>query len=138
MKVHEPVLLKEVITYLKLRNGDVILDATVGCGGHAAAIIEHIKPDGLLIGIDRDKESLKYAQKKLASYDNSLHRLIWANFRDIDFALKEAGVNKVNGVLLDLGVSSLHFDSADRGFSIKQDGPLDMRMDTSGRVTASL
>jgi len=132
---HEPVMVKEVLEYLYAQPGDVILDCTIGCGGHSLEIIEKIKPDGYLIGVDRDSEILTSAKENLSAKECPFS-LFHANFSDVDEVLKLAKVDGVNGVLLDLGTSSLQFDSSDRGFSFAKEGPLDMRMDRSQKFTA--
>lgn len=132
---HKPVMVEEVLYYLQLRQGYTIVDCTVGSGGHATKIIDKIKSDGLLIGIDKDMEILQIAKQNLSD-TGGIFRLYHANYSDIDEVLRQAGINRVNGVLLDLGVSSMQLDRADRGFSFYKDGPLDMRMDRSNGITA--
>ncbi|MFH1791594.1 MAG: 16S rRNA (cytosine(1402)-N(4))-methyltransferase RsmH [Candidatus Omnitrophota bacterium] len=134
--MHKPVLLEEVIEYLKPENGDVILDATVGCGGHACAILGKILPNGILIGLDTDDEALGAAAESLGPFPEKSVRLAQNNFADFNMVLEKMGVDKVDGVVADLGVSSLQLDSAGRGFSIGADGPLDMRMDRGSSITA--
>ncbi|MCF6149062.1 MAG: 16S rRNA (cytosine(1402)-N(4))-methyltransferase RsmH [Candidatus Kuenenia sp.] len=133
--LHEPVMVEEVLEYLCLRPGNVILDCTVGGGGHAGKIMEKIKPDGCLIGIDRDSEMLNMTKQYLSNRGCSF-RLYHANYSDVDEVLKMANIDKVHGVLLDLGVSSLQFDRAERGFSFSKEGPIDMRMDRSASFMA--
>lgn len=123
--MHIPVMLEEVIKVLDPKPGEVYVDATVGLGGHAKAIAERISPSGLLIGIDRDSYALDVALNTLRGYNV---KLIQANFKDIDVVLNSQGIRKVNGVLFDLGVSSLQLEDERRGFSFLKDGPLDMRM----------
>ncbi len=132
---HEPVMVEEVLHYLYPQPGQIILDCTVGSGGHAEKIWEKIKPNGFLIGIDKDLEILEIAKQHLSSVGDSF-RLYHANYFDVDEVLKQARIEKVNGVLLDLGASSLQFDQADRGFSFTKEGPLDMRMDRTQGLTA--
>ncbi|OHB87453.1 MAG: 16S rRNA (cytosine(1402)-N(4))-methyltransferase [Planctomycetes bacterium RIFCSPHIGHO2_02_FULL_50_42] len=135
---HQPVMLKEVLEWLRPRPGQVVLDCTVGVGGHATAILKELVPGGVLIGVDKDGEALDMAKRFLAPYVDNV-RLFHADYRDAESVLKEAGVEggKVDGILLDLGASSLQLDSSERGFSFRQEGPLDMRMDRSGGVTAA-
>lgn len=133
--VHEPVMVKEVLDYLHPQSGQIILDCTVGNGGHASSIMNKISPDGLLIGMDKDMEILQIAKQYL-SIMGCPFKLYHADYSDVDEVLRQAGVGMVHGVLLDLGVSSLQFDQADRGFSFAKEGPLDMRMDRSRGVTA--
>lgn len=132
---HVPVMLDEVISFLKPGKGDVIVDATVGAGGHSCEILKMIKPDGLLIGIDKDMEILKEARDHLSKIDKSF-KLFHSNYTNMGDVLKELKIEKVNGVLLDLGASSLQLDSPERGFSFKREGHLDMRMDRSEGLTA--
>ncbi|MGQ3686159.1 MAG: 16S rRNA (cytosine(1402)-N(4))-methyltransferase RsmH [Candidatus Loosdrechtia sp.] len=132
---HIPVMIEEVMEYLCPEAGQIILDCTVGSGGHACRILEKIKPDGLLIGIDRDLEILQTAKRYL-SETGGVFKLYHADYAEVDEVLKQAAVEKVHGVLLDLGASSLQFDMAERGFSFCREGPLDMRMDRSRGVTA--
>lgn len=134
--MHRPVLLKEIIEYLEPKNGSIILDATAGCGGHARTILEEIMPNGLLVGIDRDDESLSFARKKFVECRISTYKLIKENFQNFDLVLNKLNVKKVNGILFDLGLSSFQLDNPDRGFSISKNGPLDMRMERSCRLTA--
>ncbi len=132
---HVPVMPKEVLAYLNLKAGDCVVDGTLGMAGHAAAIAEAIGSKGHLIGIDRDGESMKIAQERLA---NSLAKvnLVSQDFRHMDSILQGLGVEEVDGILLDLGISSYQLENADRGFSIKLDGPLDMRMDKNSYISA--
>lgn len=133
--LHEPVMVEEALNYLCPQPGQVILDCTVGNGGHAGKIMEKIRPNGLLIGIDKDMEILQIAKQYLSNRECPF-RLYHADYSDVDEVLLQAGVGAVHGVLLDLGVSSLQFDRADRGFSFSKEGPLDMRMDRSQAGTA--
>src|SRR3989339_1438395 len=133
--LHKPVMVEEVLDYLNLQSGQIILDCTVGGGGHASGILDKIKPDGFLIGIDKDMEILQTAKQSLSKTTGKF-KLYHADYSDIDEVLRQAEVDKVNGVLLDLGVSSLQFDQADRGFSFAKEAPLDMRMDRSCGITA--
>ena len=133
--LHTPAMVEEVLEYLHPQPGHVILDCTVGNGGHASKIMEKIKPKGFLIGVDKDMEILQIAKQRLSQTGGSF-KLYHADYADIDEVLRQAGIDKVHGVLLDLGVSSLQFDRADRGFSFAKEGPLDMRMDQSQGITA--
>lgn len=132
---HEPVMLQEVIHLLKLQNGMVVVDATIGTGGHALEIINHIAPDGVLIGIDRDKESLMVAKERLQAYGTQC-TFVQDNFYNIDKILPSLSIGSVDAVLLDLGISSYQLDNAIRGFSFVNEGPLDMRMDRESSVSA--
>jgi 16S rRNA (cytosine1402-N4)-methyltransferase len=111
------------------------VDGTLGGGGHARAILENTAPDGLLIGIDRDDDALLESEKRLQSFGQR-KILIKGNFADIGEILTNLNIRKVDGILLDLGVSSHQLDTADRGFSFSLDAPLDMRMDQSSRYRA--
>lgn len=132
---HEPVMLKEVMHFLQLKPGMKVVDATIGTGGHARAIIEAISPGGLLIGIDRDQESLELAQERLADYASQCV-FVHSNFFNIDTILSQQGIRQVDAFLLDLGISSFQLNSAIRGFSFTNDGPLDMRMDRKASLSA--
>jgi 16S rRNA (cytosine1402-N4)-methyltransferase len=134
--LHIPVLAKEVITYLQLKKGMIIVDCTVGVGGHAADILKQIGDSGYLIGIDRDEEALEEARKHISCISDRF-RLIHSNYKDVDAILAELNIYKVDGALFDLGISSFQMDRAARGFSIKLDGPLDMRMDKNDNIKAS-
>jgi 16S rRNA (cytosine1402-N4)-methyltransferase len=127
---HIPVMIREVIASLQCRAGAVYVDCTVGGGGHAEEILRSTAPDGLLIGIDTDREALDEAAKRLAPFKNRTI-LVKGNFADMDTILTETNIGKVDGILLDLGVSSHQLDTAYRGFSFTLDAPLDMRMDPS-------
>lgn len=128
----------EVICYLAPKPGGVYVDGTVGGAGHAVRILEASAPDGMLIGFDRDEEALKAAAERLAPFGDRV-RLVHANFASLAEVLTGQGVTGVDGVLLDLGVSSPQLDQGMRGFSFQQDAPLDMRMDrSSGRTAAEL
>jgi len=135
LKYHTPVMLNEVIEYLKLKPGKVIVDATIGTGGHSKAILGRIVPKGRLIGIDRDEESLAVARERLKDSADSLE-LVHRNFVDIDKVLKELNIKKVDGILFDLGVSSFQLDDPQRGFSFLNEGPLDMRLDRGSYISA--
>jgi len=133
---HTPVLEDEIIKHLRLHRGATIVDATLGCGGHAARILEKITPGGLLIGIDHDDEAILNAKAKLKPFNAGSYKIIKANFRDIDVVLRRINIDKVDSVLFDLGVSSLQLESPTRGFGIKVNGPLDMRMDNASQLHA--
>lgn len=130
---HEPVMLKEVINALLVRTTGIYVDGTVGGAGHAYAILENT--DAFLVGIDCDDEALEHAQKKLSEF-GTRKVLIKGNFADLVNILKSLNIEKVDGVLLDLGVSSHQLDTAQRGFSFSQQAPLDMRMDRSLMLSA--
>lgn len=138
---HSPVLISETIDLLHLAPGAIVVDGTVGGGGHAALILERTAPDGVLLGLDRDPEALRAATARLAGF-GARFRAMHASFRDLDEAVASAGLQRVDGVLLDLGVSSHQLDTPGRGFRFGEagsDAPLDMRMDsTRGESAADL
>jgi 16S rRNA (cytosine1402-N4)-methyltransferase len=131
-RAHEPVLLAESLELLAVRPGGLYVDGTLGLGGHAEEILRRSAPDGRLVAFDRDAETLERARETLAPYGERA-RLVHADFRE---APERLGTARPDGVLLDLGVSSVQLDSAERGFSFQQDGPLDMRMDRTHGETA--
>jgi len=133
--VHQSVLLNKAIDHLNLSKGAVVVDATVGGGGHSQVMLKAILPGGRLIGIDADKEALAIAEGRLKSFSGSF-TLINDNFRNIDRILKIQNIKNVDAVLLDIGISSYQLDNASRGFSIRSDASLDMRMDQSCGITA--
>jgi 16S rRNA (cytosine1402-N4)-methyltransferase len=125
----------EVLQYLKPVSGDVVVDCTIGEGGHAQLLLEAIAPGGRLIGIDRDEDALLAAKENLKRFA-SPHTLIHDNFRNIRRIVTQLGIKEVNGILFDLGVSSFQLDTPERGFSIRLDARLDMRMDQYDNVSA--
>jgi len=128
-------MIKEVIGSLNLKEGQIVLDATVGGGGHAVELLKKVLPGGKLIGLDADPEALKIAEVNLKEYSGSF-KLINENFRNLDIALSKEGLKAVDAVLFDLGMSSYQLDGPSRGFGIIKDGPLDMRMDPRLEITA--
>jgi 16S rRNA (cytosine1402-N4)-methyltransferase len=134
---HVPVLLGEVVAWLRPRPGACLVDATVGLGGHAAALLS-AAPGALLLGLDRDPEALARTRARLAAHEQHLV-LRRGSFADAAEAIKDCGWTEgADAVLLDLGVSSLQLDDPDRGFSFRLDGPLDMRMDPAAPVDAAV
>jgi 16S rRNA (cytosine1402-N4)-methyltransferase len=137
---HQPVMVAETLEWLAPQRGGLFVDATVGLGGHAEALLES-SPDVHLVGIDRDTEALERAGRRLERFGSRV-RLVHANFHDFEQALAGVrgpeGTSGVSGVLADLGVSSLQLETADRGFSFRLDGPLDMRMGLSDVTAADL
>ncbi len=133
---HTPVMPREVMEYLDPRPGGVIADLTVGGGGHAELILKAVGPAGRLIGFDKDSAALHETETRLASYNEQL-ALVKTDFRNVRHTLQNLGIKQLDGILIDLGVSSHQLDSGERGFSFRQDGPLDMRMDETGSVTAA-
>lgn len=130
--MHKPVLLTEVIAALQPHPGGIYIDGTVGAGGHAAATLEVSAPDGQLYGLDQDESALALAGERLSDFGDRVH-LLHANFDQ----LQQHQIPPADGILLDLGVSSMQFDQSERGFSFQADGPLDMRMDSSAEETAA-
>lgn len=133
---HTPVLPVEVAELLAVQAGDVIADVTLGLGGHARMLAEAAGAGGRLIGLDVDPANLDQARRRLEGLACPFH-LVHANFAELPAALASAGVTRVDVLLADLGVSSTHLDDPERGFSFRNDGPLDMRMDPRIQVTAA-
>ena len=131
---HQSVLLRECVRYLDIDPAGTYVDGTLGMGGHSEAILENL-PEGRLIGIDRDERALEYARGRLSRFGGRAV-LVKGNFGDLGTILDGLGIEKVNGFLFDLGVSSPQLDDKERGFSYMQDAPLDMRMDESTPLTA--
>jgi 16S rRNA (cytosine1402-N4)-methyltransferase len=136
---HTPVLLEEVLEWLEIKPGGVYVDATLGAGGHSAAIAQRLlsvarpgQPYGRLISLDRDAQALRLAQERLKEF-GSLVTLVHFPFSRIAEAVQGLGIAKVDGVLADLGISSMQLDQPARGFSFRESGPLDMRM-SSGEL----
>ncbi|MCW5798899.1 MAG: S-adenosyl-dependent methyltransferase -like [Nitrospira sp.] len=135
---HEPVLVDEIVFWLQCKPGGVYVDCTLGYAGLATRILRHSAPDGILIGIDRDAAALEESRARLQSVRSRVH-LRHGNFSKLKTLVAEVGVRRVDGVIFDLGVSSPQLDRPERGFSFRDDGPLDMRMDQSeGRTAADL
>jgi 16S rRNA (cytosine1402-N4)-methyltransferase len=136
LPVHVPVLFDEVIAGLQPQRGGYFVDCTVGLGGHAATILEKISPPGRLLGIDADPEAIKLSQDKLSDYGEAV-TLVNDNFVNLEAICRRYHFHPVDGILFDLGVSSLQLDTAERGFSFRLDAPLDMRFDLKQGLTAS-
>lgn len=135
---HEPVLVDEILFWLQCKPGGIYVDCTLGYAGLAVRILDCNAPDGILVGIDRDVTALAEARMRLRSAMARVH-VRHGNFRDLKAHVAGCGVRQVDGVIFDLGVSSPQLDRAERGFSFREDGPLDMRMDQSeGRTAADL
>lgn len=134
MSGHIPVLLEECIKYLNIKPDGVYVDGTLGMGGHSEAILQRLTT-GRLISIDRDTYAIERATERLAPYADRL-TIVHGNFRDLPEILDEQGVDLVDGMLFDLGVSSPQLDEGGRGFSYMVDAPLDMRMDKSDNIDA--
>ena len=131
---HIPVLLNECIEGLNINPDGIYVDGTLGGAGHSSQIIKKLSSKGILIGIDRDEEALKAAKEKLKNYNNV--KYVHGNHDDIKQILSELNMDKVDGILLDLGVSSYQLDERNRGFSYMADAQLDMRMDKTSNLTA--
>jgi len=135
LPTHIPVLVKEAVEGLQAKPGGYFIDCTVGMGGHAAAILERISPQGKLLGIDADPEAIRVARAKLGDYKEAV---ILANdsFANLNAICKKYDFYPVDGILFDLGVSSMQLDTAQRGFSFQRDAPLDMRFNPQQELTA--
>ncbi len=135
-RAHIPVMQTEVLDWLSIQSDGIYFDGTIGLGGHATAILARLSADGKLIGSDLDEEALAIAKSSLRASlpPVSLHH---ASYASLPAILAKDGINQVNGILLDLGLSSLQLDSPQRGFSYRSEGPLDMRFDTSRGIPAS-
>lgn len=133
--MHVPVLLQAAIDRLAIRPGATYVDCTAGAGGHSEAIAEALGTGGRLICIDRDADAVARVRERLRGRPNVT--VVHANYADLSKVLAEAGVPKVDGVLIDAGVSSPQLDRPERGFSFQREGPLDMRMDTTAATTAA-
>ncbi len=131
---HTTVLLEESIQALNIKPDGVYVDATLGGGGHSALILESLSEKGRLICFDQDQIAVDNAKIKFNNNKNVI--IIKANFKDLIIKLKELNIKTIDGILFDLGVSSMQIDNFERGFSYMHDGPLDMRMDTSNELTA--
>jgi len=133
---HQPVLYKEIIHALQPRSGGRYVDGTLGAGGHARGILEVCAPDGQLLGLDVDPQALALARKTLAPYEQRIH-LAQASYTSLPTQLVQLGWDMVEGIVLDLGVSSMQFDTPGRGFSFQHDAPLDMRFGPAVLQTAA-
>jgi len=133
---HTPVLLNETLEYLDPKPGGVYIDGTLGGAGHSSEIIKRIVPGGKLLGIDQDSNAIDAAKRRLEAYKDNVV-IVRDNFRNIKAIALQKGFEEVDGILLDIGVSSHQLDEKERGFSYMHDGPLDMRMDTESSLNAS-
>ena len=131
---HKPVLLEETINGLNIKKDGIYVDGTLGGAGHSKQIVSQLSPKGLLIGIDRDEEALRAAKQNLEKFQNV--KYIHGNHDEIEEILEDLGIEKVDGILLDLGVSSYQLDEKERGFSYLGNNELDMRMDKTQKLTA--
>jgi 16S rRNA (cytosine1402-N4)-methyltransferase len=134
--MHEPVMLEECLAGLQVQRGGRYVDCTVGGGGHAGAIMEEASPGGRLLGIDADPHAVKVAKARLKPYGGDVI-LVNENFKFLENICTRHGFRPVNGVLLDLGMSSLQLEESGRGFSFQQDSPLDMRFSETQSITAA-
>ena len=133
--VHKPVLFDECMENLNIKSDGVYVDGTLGGAGHSLGIAKSLNKNGTLIGIDRDVEALAVSKQRLAEVNPKV-MLVNDNHKNIKEILKDLGIYKADGILLDLGVSSYQLDNKDRGFSYRLDAPLDMRMNTNDKMTA--
>jgi len=133
---HQPVLYKEIIHALQPRTGGRYVDGTLGAGGHARGILEASAPDGQLLGLDVDPQALAIARRILAPYEHRIH-LVQASYVTLPAQLEKLGWDSVDGIVLDLGASSMQFDTPERGFSFQNDAPLDMRFGSNAVQTAA-
>lgn len=131
---HEPIMLKECLENLNIRPDGIYVDGTIGGAGHSSRIVEILNENGLLIGIDRDEEALTVSKERLSAYSNV--KFVWGRHEEIKEHVHNLGIEKVDGILLDLGISSYQIDEPTRGFSYTKDAELDMRMDASQGITA--
>ncbi|MCD6149574.1 16S rRNA (cytosine(1402)-N(4))-methyltransferase RsmH [bacterium] len=140
MSIHKPVLLEESLEKLNLKKGSVVVDATLGGGGHSLEILKRILPGGKLIAIDRDEEAIKNFKSKLKDLNIGLKKenleLVNDNFAGLGSILEALKIERVDAILADFGMSSDQLEDAERGFSFKKDAELDMRMDQNGKQTA--
>ena len=132
---HKPVLLDEVIDSLEIKSNGIYLDGTLGGGGHSLEILKRLNPtEGKLIAFDKDIEAINYSKKRLENFKNII--FIHNNFSNVKIELKKIGINKIDGAILDLGVSSYQIDNKERGFSYNKDSRLDMRMNREDSISA--
>ena len=133
---HKSVLLHEVIDSLNVQPDGIYVDGTLGGAGHAYEVCRRLGPDGRMIGIDQDEDAIAAATKRLSEFGDRV-TIVRSNYEAMKEVLHDLGIEKVNGITLDLGVSSYQLDAAERGFSYREDAPLDMRMDNRQEVTAA-
>ncbi|MBQ9232887.1 MAG: 16S rRNA (cytosine(1402)-N(4))-methyltransferase RsmH, partial [Lachnospiraceae bacterium] len=129
------VLLEETIESLDIKPDGTYVDGTLGGGGHSLEILKKLGENGRLIGIDQDSDAIKFASERLKEYEDKID-IVHSNYSNIKTILSNLGIDKVDGILLDLGVSSYQLDNPDRGFTYREDTPLDMRMDRESSMTA--
>ena len=132
---HKSVLLEETVNGLNIKPDGIYVDGTLGGGGHAYEVCKHLKNKGRFIGIDQDEAAIEAAGSRLIDFGERV-MIVRSNYCDMKSKLQELGIDKVDGIVLDLGVSSYQLDTAERGFSYRVDAPLDMRMDRRQKMTA--
>ena len=133
---HKSVLLDETIESLNINPDGIYVDGTLGGAGHATEVCKRLSKNGRFIGIDQDEDALTVAKERLSKFKDVKIDVVKSNYHEIRKVLEDLGVEKVDGILLDIGVSSYQIDTVERGFTYKEDGPLDMRMDKSNPITA--
>ena len=131
---HKPVMLNEVLSGLNINPDGIYVDCTIGGAGHSREILKKLGKNGRLIGIDKDEEALAFCKQTLSNYSNVT--LVKSDFKQLENVLNSLNIDAVDGILIDLGVSSYQLDNAERGFSFRFDAPLDMRMDKSQEFSA--
>lgn len=132
---HIPVLYNETLDNLVVNPDGIYIDCTLGGGGHSEGILQRLSENGRLISIDQDEQAITFAKKRLEKYGNKI-TIVKNNFSNIDIVAYGCGADKVDGILMDIGVSSTQLDEGERGFSYRYDAPLDMRMDKSAKLSA--
>ena len=132
---HKSVLLEETVNGLNIRPDGIYVDGTLGGGGHAYEVCTRLNNKGSIVGIDQDAAAIEAASARLRDFGEKV-TIVRSNYCDMKSRLHEIGIDKVDGIVLDLGVSSYQLDTAERGFSYREDAPLDMRMDTRQKMTA--
>jgi 16S rRNA (cytosine1402-N4)-methyltransferase len=135
-RIHQSVLLQEVLDFLRPKSGGIYMDGTLGLGGHTQAILSASAPEGRVVGFEWDENAIQRSSIRLEEYGSRLV-IVRRNFAEIAAGLEDAGVSYLDGLLIDIGLSSLQLDMGERGFSFQRDEPLDMRMDTRREVTAA-
>lgn len=133
---HKSVLLYETVDSLNIKPEGIYVDGTLGGGGHASEVLKRLGPEGRLIGIDQDADAIRAASERLKEYGNRV-TIVRSNYQNIQEVLYGLGIDKVDGIYLDLGVSSYQLDTAERGFTYRENAPLDMRMDQRSEKTAA-
>ena len=131
---HTPIMLQECLEALNIKKDGIYIDGTLGGAGHSQEILKRLNKNGLLIGIDKDDDALKFSSERLLKIGSNF-KTVKNDFKNMIQVLDQLNINKIDGVLLDLGVSSYQLDNGERGFSYRFDAPLDMRMDTTKNFT---